>query len=162
MAIVNCSMCGLAHYKRPRDLGNSNQYCSRDCYLNHKAKYTNCKFCGAAFKVKSKRADQKFCGRTCSNRARVGTTYKVGQPKSKVNQRTKNYVAVTIRDGEQCLWCGIGTIWLDKPLTLQVDHINGVHRDNRLENLRLLCPNCHSQTDTFGGRNIGKYKPSED
>jgi hypothetical protein len=43
--------------------------------------------------------------------------------------------------------------WLGKPLALQIDHINGVSDDNRLGNLRFLCPNCHSQTDTFSGRN---------
>lgn len=162
MAIVICVMCGLPHYKRPRDLSNKNQYCSRACYLSHKVRYATCQFCCSQFKVKSKRAEQKFCGRVCSNKARVGTTYKVGQPKSKVQQRTKNYMSVVGRDGEQCSWCGLGTVWEHKPLVLQVDHINGVRKDNRLENLRLLCPNCHSQTDTFGGRNIRKYKPSED
>lgn len=48
--------------------------------------------------------------------------------------------------------------WNNKPLSLHLDHINGVNDDHRIENLRLLCPNCHSQTDTFAGRNIGKYK----
>jgi 5-methylcytosine-specific restriction endonuclease McrA len=50
---------------------------------------------------------------------------------------------------EQCLECKLGPSWNDKPLTLQVDHVNGIIYDNRPENLRLLCPNCHSQTDTF-------------
>lgn len=53
---------------------------------------------------------------------------------------------------EQCALCGIGPEWNDKPLTLQLDHINGVHNDHRRENLRLLCANCHSQTSTFAGR----------
>lgn len=53
---------------------------------------------------------------------------------------------------KECSECGIGAEWNDKPLTLQLEHINGVHNDNRLENLRLLCPNCHSQTTTFAGR----------
>ena len=57
----------------------------------------------------------------------------------------------------KCQICHIEN-WLDNPLTLQLDHINGIHKDNRLENLRLLCPNCHSQTPTHSGKNIrGKY-----
>ncbi|MBV9864030.1 MAG: HNH endonuclease [Abitibacteriaceae bacterium] len=44
--------------------------------------------------------------------------------------------------------------WLGKPLTLHLDHVNGISKDNRLENLRLLCPNCHSQTETYCGRNM--------
>jgi hypothetical protein len=49
------------------------------------------------------------------------------------------------------------TEWRDRPIPLQLDHINGKSWDHRLENLRLLCPNCHAQTDTFGGRNIQKH-----
>lgn len=53
---------------------------------------------------------------------------------------------------ELCSECGINT-WNNKRLVLQLDHINGHRNDNRIENLRLLCPNCHSQTETFSGRN---------
>lgn len=54
-----------------------------------------------------------------------------------------------------CEKCGL-TEWLGEPLVLQMDHKNGDNRDNRLENLRLLCPNCHSQTETFCGKNRKK------
>lgn len=52
----------------------------------------------------------------------------------------------------KCAICGI-TEWQGKTLSLELDHINGENNDNRLENLRFLCPNCHSQTTTYGSRN---------
>lgn len=53
----------------------------------------------------------------------------------------------------KCAICGIDPIWQDKRLVLILDHINGDHKDFTKDNLRLLCPNCNSQTDTFAGRN---------
>lgn len=44
--------------------------------------------------------------------------------------------------------------WQGKPLSLHLDHVNGINNDNRLDNLRLLCPNCHSQTETFAGKKL--------
>ncbi len=59
----------------------------------------------------------------------------------------------------KCDECGLSK-WRGKPLTLQLDHKNGDRHDNRLENLRLMCPNCHSQTSTFCGKNV-KIKPEK-
>lgn len=47
---------------------------------------------------------------------------------------------------------------MNKKITLQLDHINGINNDNRVENLRFLCPNCHSQTSTYTGKNTKKNK----
>jgi|LakMenEpi03Aug12_release.lakeMendotaPanAssembly.Ray.scaffolds.fasta_scaffold412870_2 hypothetical protein len=58
----------------------------------------------------------------------------------------------------KCEKCSNIGEWLGEKITLQLDHKNGVFNDNRIENLRFLCPNCHSQTDTFAGKKIKKPK----
>jgi hypothetical protein len=54
---------------------------------------------------------------------------------------------------ELCVSCNTRPWWNEQPLVLHLDHINGNREDNRSENLRMLCPNCHSQTSTYAGRN---------
>jgi len=61
----------------------------------------------------------------------------------------------------KCVKCGNEGEWMGEKITLQLDHINGVNDDNRLNNLRILCPNCHSQTSTFAGKNNIKSLDSE-
>ena len=56
---------------------------------------------------------------------------------------------------KECELCGLGEYWNGKKLVHHLDHINGIRKDWRLENLRVLCPNCHTQTETYAGRNRG-------
>ena len=54
----------------------------------------------------------------------------------------------------KCFCCNLSDSWNGKMLSLQLDHINGINNDHRLENLRFLCPNCHTQQDTYAAKNI--------
>ena len=57
----------------------------------------------------------------------------------------------------KCSICGLEPVWNGKSLTLTLDHINGNNKDNRLENLRYVCPNCDRQLETFGAKNLQRY-----
>ncbi|MFI6352075.1 HNH endonuclease signature motif containing protein [Streptomyces sp. NPDC050743] len=59
---------------------------------------------------------------------------------------------------ERCALCGMEPVWHGEPLPLEVDHIDGDWRNNSVENLRFLCPNCHSTTDTYRGRGKGRAR----
>lgn len=60
-------------------------------------------------------------------------------------------IEVGLKKG-RCELCGLAE-WRDQPISLELHHVNGDPLDNRLESLQILCPNCHSQTETFGRRN---------
>lgn len=64
-----------------------------------------------------------------------------------INEKIKEY---------KCEICNNNGVWNGMRISLQLDHRNGINNDNRIENLRFLCPNCHSQTDTFAGKNNQK------
>lgn len=60
----------------------------------------------------------------------------------------------------ECECCG-NSMWMGKPIALELHHVNGIKDDLRLENLQLLCPNCHSFTDNYRGKNIGMSAQEE-
>lgn len=96
-------------------------------------------------------------GKDAITDSRVLTKHSRDNIFSKESPYNRAYVRKLVRDNElipyNCSICGIGDTWNGRPLTLQLDHINGVNNDNRLTNLRWLCPNCHSQTETFCSKN---------
>jgi transposase len=76
-----------------------------------------------------------------------------GVPRNRNNVKQR-LLAAGVKE-ETCESCGISE-WRGRPLSLALHHINGDRLDNQLENLELLCPNCHSQTESFAGRNGGR------
>lgn len=78
------------------------------------------------------------------------------------NEMVKQRIVVNNLLEYKCSKCGIDE-WQGETIVLDLDHINGDNKDNRISNLRFLCPNCHSQTDTFKGRNknSGKKKVTD-
>jgi hypothetical protein len=80
----------------------------------------------------------------------LGQLLQRGVPRVR-NHLNQRLLAAGLKN-ERCETCGISE-WRGRPLSLALHHVNGDRLDNRVENLELLCPNCHSQTANFAGRN---------
>ena len=120
--------------------------------------FYNCKVCDKQVK-KSHHHTNQYCSIKCHAILRRKTRIDEWLKGKKYNNRDipawlkepDGYLAQ--RDGYKCSECGVGNEYNHKRLVLECDHIDGDHTNQNEKNLRLLCPNCHSQTDTFKGRN---------
>lgn len=150
---TTCFNCKSPCYVRPGQMERqSTWFCSRDCQSSFlKAQYSAvCEYCSEKFK--SRDSGQKFCSRSCSNRARTGIRYGQGRPNCNIQRGQRQRTELIERDGNRCSNSECPSpepMWAGKPLTLQIEHIDGNRKNNDLSNLVLLCPNCHTQTDTW-------------
>ena len=109
-----------------------------------------CKNCNTEFNYMPSQSGGKFCSNKCQGQYSVkqrftkGTDFRNSMRKYLVENKTY-----------ECSSCGI-TEYNNKPITLQVDHIDGDRKNNEMNNLRFLCPNCHSQTKTWGVGNMSE------
>lgn len=118
----------------------------------------NCKYCNKENKPK-KNTYNLYCNNKCQGLFRwYNQTVPAIESNTAENvdvKTLKKYLLEFV--GCNCKICGIPQEWNGLPLSLQLDHIDGNSDNNHLSNLRLLCPNCHSQTETFAGKS-GKKK----
>lgn len=119
----------------------------------------NCLHCSKENKYGANKTN-KFCNNTCQQLHIWETITKPAVERGEctsASRAPKRYIIEVC--GEICAECQTGPEWNGKPLTLELDHIDGNSDNNLPSNLRLLCPNCHSQTDTHGSKGQGKrYK----
>ena len=100
---------------------------------------------GKALKIS---ADVRFI-----NRSQM-IEWKITQlPFDQLNKKHKK-IKLLREQNNKCAICGIEPVWNKKLLNFHLDHIDGDHSNNIKENLRMVCPNCHSQTDTHGSKNV--------
>lgn len=153
-----CLLCNqIIPYKK--SYNKKQRFCSQSCANRstgrNKRSLVSCVFCSKGIK-----SDRKYCSNKCQSDFETniiiqkwlsgeilgyGTT-------GMLKQSIKNYIKN--RDGNKCVqcgWCEINPVTGNSPL--HVDHVDGNWRNSRPENLRTLCPNCHSLTPTYGSLN---------
>jgi len=167
---ASVSYCSLSCSNKARRAKNEKQY-----YLSPK----RCLQCDGPVPYQSRHIN-RYCSSSCSaaqnnrlfpKRKRTSARH----TKAKLNWYDQNlplfregklFQRPAIRrcllalQGNKCAICSLLGFWNGAPMTLIVDHIDGNAGNNLPENLRLLCPNCNSQTPTFCGRNLGKGRQS--
>lgn len=136
------------------EIPNNRIFCSSSCSATYNNKAVPkrkkivkwCQNCGVEVR-------EKFCNATCQaqyHRKITDSLVENGQATN--SNQVKRYLLSKI--GNKCQVCDI-TTWNSKPILMELDHINGNPYNNNLENCRLICPNCHSQTATYKAKNKG-------
>lgn len=116
-----------------------------------------CRGCGVEL---SKRSQKVYCGNACqaATRREASTKLWLESGQARIDGHQGHYIREYLADVQSrcCAICGGASVWLELPLALVMDHIEGNPNNNQRENLRLICPNCDSQLATYKSRNRGK------
>jgi len=132
-----CLICKKPIYRRPSEIEASKNrvFCSQICYGISLRKEIPCVVCG---KLILRGFNKKTCSRSCANINRAGIKYKIGSPKDKVKSQKILKLRLIESRGRKCERCDY-----DRYEILQIHHIDRNTNNNSLENLLLVCPNCH-------------------
>lgn len=122
----------------------------------------SCLHCGKEAEATHQKRN-KFCSLKCGNDYRYEQwikEWKAGNQDGlsyqglQTSKRIKRYIVDKFDN--TCQGCGLKGEWNGKPITLQLEHLDGNSRNNAESNLSLLCPNCHTQTEFYGSKNKGR------
>jgi Zn finger protein HypA/HybF involved in hydrogenase expression len=145
-----CKQCGIKlPYEKRR-----HTFCSHTCAGNFNRKgvfrpHAHSDVCANCGGVKERRSN-KYCN-ACIEKRIFNRRTSLEESR---DDRSRKRIIVEER-GWKCAVCGLSE-WMGKPIPLDLDHVDGNADNNTLENLRLICPNCHAQTETYKGANAGK------
>lgn len=170
---LECDFCNILFKRTKKGIlktlkeGKVESFCSRKCDMNNQYqsgkriktfitnikiyyKTNNCLNCNKIILSK-----YSYCSRQCQQ------DYKWSLKKKEIEINSNKFDFRTIKKyllevrGHKCEDCQ-NTVWKEQPIPLEMDHIDGNHENNNLDNLRLLCPNCHAMTPTYKAKNVGK------
>ena len=140
-----CNVCGKEMYRRPSQIQSGNVFCSKTCTgLFSQKERTSCKICQTEIKQSENRRRKRiYCSRSCSNKGRKGSTYKLETNVSRDRHKiTYNLKMMLVKErGPKCEKCPCDIVQI-----LHCHHIIEVSNggDDSPNNLMLLCPNCHA------------------
>jgi hypothetical protein len=141
---TNCIVCDRAIYRKPSQIKRNNNrvFCSILCYGTANRKEKPCAICG---KMILSGLNKKTCSRSCANIQRAGIKYTGARPRDKVKYQRGLKIRLAAERGQKCERCNYS-----KYEILQVHHKDRNRDNNSLENLQLICPNCHYEEHYFG------------
>lgn len=157
-----CLSCGkILNYNHQH-----NKFCDQSCAAtyNNKKRVKEKRFCIVCGKELEKRSQKKFCCKECENKNKRLSTYKkhilcngdiVGCSEQTARRIAKDYLEE--KYGHKCAICG-NSEWLEKPILLIADHIDGDPTHNNINNFRIICSNCDATLDTYKNKNKIKNK----
>ncbi len=148
-------LCRYCNTPIPYNKKNTNLFCNSSCsakFVKPKMDKFTCIECNKNINT------GKFCSHRCRGVSQKRCTFQKFEKGLLTRRGTIKDILSEIY-GYKCTICNLNS-WNDQKLCLEVDHIDGNAGNNFPNNLRLLCPNCHSTTDTWKGRNRGKGRKS--
>lgn len=146
-----CRICSKPTYKRKCEIlrNKGHVFCSMACYGRFNRKEQPCLVCGTPIQA---HFNKKTCSRVCANKHRTGIKYKLNRPRDKVVDQRRLKLRLLEFRGKVCEGCGYNKIEI-----LQVHNKDRNRKNNHLNNLKLICPNCHYEEHYLEKSWLRKY-----